>query len=256
VIVANTDSPGVQQLLNNFALNTKVLTVAKGTDPRANSIIYGASRYHQEQDYWYGTIHTEVWGSLPVRTMLPGEHNLANIAGMLGCLTQLHRKGHLKGGWSKDKLLQAIASFPGVQKRCEKLGTYKGCPVYLDFAHHPTAVAKVIELFAERFPGRRLLVAFDPKNASSRRNIFVSRYAEAFRKAQVALIGACKEDPRIPPEERMNIDELARSIGPDAHAFHDNEKLLMWVREHARKDDVIVFLSCGDFSNIPRALIQ
>jgi UDP-N-acetylmuramate: L-alanyl-gamma-D-glutamyl-meso-diaminopimelate ligase len=256
LIVANMDSPGVRQLLEANNAQHKVLGFAAGDKPQERRIIYGPSSYDATRDCWVGTIHTEQWGRLEVATQLPGQHNLSNIAGMLGCLARLKEGGHIKGSWGARELLASIASFPGVQKRFEEIGAYNGCPVYLDFAHHPTAVGNVLEIFAKRYPARRLIVAFDPKNVSSRRNIFFPLYATAFRRAHVALIGACKEDVRIPLEERMNIDALARSIGPDAHAFHDNEELLKWVRTHAQKEDVIIFLSCGDFSNIPRALIQ
>jgi UDP-N-acetylmuramate: L-alanyl-gamma-D-glutamyl-meso-diaminopimelate ligase len=256
LIVANTDSPGVERLLESAGLRDHVLAVAQGNAPRSKSIIYGASTYDESHDCWRGTIYSERWGRLEINTQLPGQHNLSNIAGMLGCLSRLQEGGHLKGAWNQQDLLASIASFPGVQKRCEYLGTYKGCPVYMDFAHHPTAVENILKVFSQRYPEKRLIVAFDPKNASSRRNIFVPLYAQAFRRAKVALIGACKEDVRIPPEQRMNTDELARSIGPEAQAFHDNEEILTWMRSHVQKNDVVIFLTCGDFSNIPRALIQ
>jgi UDP-N-acetylmuramate: L-alanyl-gamma-D-glutamyl-meso-diaminopimelate ligase len=260
-IVANSDSPGVIQLLAAKGLPVegsaeRLLTVSAGTGPRKNGITYGESRYQAAEQRWCAPVFTERWGTLEITTKLPGQHNIANIAGMLACLSLLADRGQLKGGWGKSELLAAVESFPGVKKRCEFLGSFRGAPVYHDFAHHPTAVAKMIEIFANLHPDRRLVVAFDPKNASSRRNVFAPLYAEAFKRADVALIGACREELRIPADQRMNTQELARNIGPSAHAFQDNEGLLTWLRAHAEEGDVIVFLSCGDFSNIPQALIQ
>ncbi len=260
-IVANSDSPGVRQLLavtglDREANGPRLLTFRAGDGPLARAITYGKSHYHPVQQRWVAPIYSERWGFLDVATKLPGQHNIANIAGMLGCLSLLAERGELKGGWGKSELLAALACFGGVKKRCEFLGTFRGAPVYHDFAHHPTAVAKMIEIFASLHPDRRLIVAFDPKNASSRRNIFMDQYVQAFIRAKVTLIGACRQELRIAADQRMNIEELAHRIGPSAHAFHDNQALLSWVHAEANKDDVIVFLSCGDFSDIPRRLIQ
>jgi UDP-N-acetylmuramate: L-alanyl-gamma-D-glutamyl-meso-diaminopimelate ligase len=125
-----------------------------------------------------------------------------------------------------------------------------------DFAHHPTAVRLLIESLKRNFPNRRLIAAFEPRNATSRRKIFENQYAEVLSKSDIALIGACPEDQRIPIEERMNTKNIAKAIGSTAHCFSKNEDLQSWLLTHLQAADLLVFMSSGSFSGIQHSTLE
>ena len=254
-IIANVDDSGVSKLLADLSLSDKVYRVAtlgKATD---YDLRVNYCRYNEQAKLWEGQLEAKGGQTWQLSTQLAGEHNMANIAQCWGLFLQLKEFKEL-GNTKIDDLLTHIGSFKNVKRRLDHLGTMQGIDIYEDFAHHPTAVEKVLHSFKTIKPNKRLVVAFEPRNASSRRNVFSKRYAEALNKADVVLLGACPQDARIPDSEKMNTKELAESIGHHAHAFDQNESLLAWLKENLDSEDAVLFMSSGSFSSIPTQLLH
>ena len=149
-----------------------------------------------------------------------------------------------------EDILDAVSSFAGVARRMDKLGNVLDTEIYEDFAHHPTAVKLVIDGFKKTHPNKRLLVAFEPKNATSRRNIFTEDYVKAFAKADKVFIGACPKDKRIEEKNQMNTADLANKIGSKAQAFSKNDDLLEAMVGECNDGDAIIYMSSGSFSGV------
>ncbi len=87
----------------------------------------------------------------------------------------------------------ALQGFHGAWRRFEYKGeTPKGALVYDDYAHHPTAVAKTIEAARQKFPGKRIVVAFHP-HLHSRTESFLQGFADALDTADRALVAPIYE---------------------------------------------------------------
>ncbi|MCR4325624.1 MAG: UDP-N-acetylmuramate--L-alanine ligase [Patescibacteria group bacterium] len=93
---------------------------------------------------------------------------------------------------------KALKDFSGSWRRFEYKGeTPQGALVYDDYAHHPTAVRKTIEAAREKFPGKRVIVAFHP-HLYSRTRDFMDEFAKALAGADevvLAPIYAAREQP-------------------------------------------------------------
>ncbi|MDP3646385.1 MAG: Mur ligase domain-containing protein [bacterium] len=88
---------------------------------------------------------------------------------------------------------EALRSFKGSWRRFEYRGeTPNGAVVYDDYAHHPTAVAKTIEAARERFPNKRIVVAFHP-HLHSRTERFLQEFADALDLADRAIVAPIYE---------------------------------------------------------------
>ena len=107
---------------------------------------------------------------------LAGRHNVLNTLAVLATLSDL--------GLDRRRLKEALPDFAGVKRRLEMVGDFSGITVVDDFAHHPTAVAETLLAARGRFPGRRLLVAFEPRTNTSRRAIFQKDYVQALAGAR------------------------------------------------------------------------
>ena len=249
-ILANIDNPGVKNLLTKLNLIDSVTKIScKGNDKSAYLGI-SPPRFCREKRLWTCTVFSKLWGSFQLQSSFGGFHNMENIAQVLGCLSLLAERGAII---CKPHLIQKIlTTFKSVKKRLSPLGKYHGVEVYEDFAHHPTAVKNVINSFRASHPSSRLIVAFEPRNATSRRNTFTEEYGQNFRLADIALLGACAVDQRIPDGKRMDTNLLAATIGKTARAFKDNEELMNWILSHTKAGDSVIFMSSGDFSNIPK----
>lgn len=87
----------------------------------------------------------------------------------------------------------ALKEFRGAWRRFEYKGeTPNGAIVYDDYAHHPTAVAKTIEAAREKFPGKRVVVAFHP-HLHSRTETFLHEFAQALDSADRAIVAPIYE---------------------------------------------------------------
>lgn len=246
-IIANWDDPGVRAVIQKSKYADHVTKVSTaGKFPECDVVVKDVMA---GEDYWECSLQVKSWGIIPVKTSLIGQHNIANIAQVVACINQL-QKGGLLPQVTIEALSKAIASFAGVSRRLELIASESGVDIYEDFAHHPTSVGRVIDSFRLSHPAKRLVVAFEPRNATSRRNVFMQDYAKSLGQADQVMLGYCPVDSRIPEDQRMNTQQLADMIGPKAKAFDDNGSLLDQLAASLIENDVVIFMSSGSFSGI------
>ncbi len=182
-----------------------------------------------------------------VHLPMGGRMNVANALGVYVLLSAF--------GVSDSEILSGFQSFTGVVRRQQVIGEANGVTVVDDFAHHPTAIGVTLEAIAERFPGRRILAAFEPRSNTARRNVFQDAFAAAFDRASRVYLGPVyfKENDPIPPGQRLATDELASSIsarGPVALACDSNDQILERMLSETRSGDVALFMSNGPFDGL------
>lgn len=179
-----------------------------------------------------------------------GEHNSLNALAVFALTDTL--------GWARAKVLQGFADFKGVKRRQELLGEVNGVTVVEDFAHHPTAVDLTLKCMHERFPGRRIVAVFEPRSATSRRNVFQNDYAKAFREADLSLIAQPFDQSRIAEGERFSTDALIADLkkhGRLAESAPDVGGLLGKMKTSLKRGDVILIMSNGGFDGIYQKLM-
>jgi len=258
-IIANMDDPGIRKLVATLGLEKRVLRVAtRGQTPDCDVAVtnFAAKAAGAGDQLWTAEIASRHLGSFTVATSLSGRHNLANVAQVVACLISLERAGDLAHQLTPARIAAAVRTFKNVKRRLDLLASYGGIDVYEDFAHHPTAVRLVIEGFRTVYPDKRLVVAFEPRSASNRRNIFQKAYAETLALADRVFIGECHEDKRIPEASRFNPGELEQAIGPKARAFATNEALVGQLKEELAPGDAVIFMSSGSFSGAQHELAR
>ncbi len=182
-----------------------------------------------------------------VHLPMGGRMNVANALGVYVLLSAF--------GVSDAEILSGFKSFTGVVRRQQVTGEANGVTVVDDFAHHPTAIGVTLEAIAERFPGRRILAAFEPRSNTARRNVFQDSFAAAFDLASRVYLGPVyfKENDPIPPDQRLATDALASAIsarGPVALACDSNDRILERMLSDARSGDVALFMSNGPFDGL------
>ena len=188
--------------------------------------------------------------SFELRTPLPGIHNLQNAAMALA--------GALVAGLAPAAALDALARFPGVARRMELVGEAGGVTVIDDFAHHPTALAATVAAARQRWPGRRLVVAYEPRSLTAGRRLFQDRYAEALSAADVVLVAPVYHFDRLPAADRLDRAALASELarhGVEVLTPERDQDLPAALLPHLRPGDVVVGCSSGDFGGFHRRLL-
>lgn len=176
---------------------------------------------------------------------LPGWHNALNAASAaVACL-------ELGGAW--EEIAAAVRAFPGIRRRLEPLGEWRGMTLLDDYAHHPTAVRAVLSTLREEFPARALRVVFQPHQVL-RTRVFQESFAEALSAADaVHLLPAYTARERETPEAEaasLAVRELVRARGRSAGLIPSLDRVWETLETEGRPGDVVVLMGAGTIDRI------
>ena len=180
-----------------------------------------------------------------VELSLPGRHNVENA---LAAIAVSHA-----AGVPSDAACAAASRFGGVRRRFEEIGTFNGITLIDDYAHHPTAVRTTLAAAGNRYPARRLVVAFQPHQVSRTQNL-IKEFAASFDDADEVLlvpIFAAREDTDI---AQAALQELARQInsaGCSVEVLTSLDQLRATLEDSAQSGDVWLTLGAGNINRIP-----
>jgi UDP-N-acetylmuramate: L-alanyl-gamma-D-glutamyl-meso-diaminopimelate ligase len=181
----------------------------------------------------------------------PGDHIIHNAAMAVAAA--------IVAGAAPAAAVAAMARFPGVARRMEVVGEAAGITVVDEFAHHPTALAVTIAAVRQRWPGRRIVVAFEPRSLTAARRDFADAYAEAFAGADLVMVAPPFHAGRLAADQVLDRGALAatlaaRGVGSVMPELGDDphHRLL----PNLRVGDVVVGCSSGDFGGFHRKLVE
>jgi UDP-N-acetylmuramate: L-alanyl-gamma-D-glutamyl-meso-diaminopimelate ligase len=162
---------------------------------------------------------------------------------------------------SVDEIARGLKSFKSVARRQQVLGEAAGVTVVDDFAHHPTAIRVTLQAIGERFPGRRLLAAFEPRSNTARRNVFQREFGDAFAGASRVYLGPVyfKDSDPIPPNERLDTAALVAAIaahGTTTFACASNDEILQRMLADCSAGDIAIFMSNGPFDGLKNRFLE
>lgn len=182
---------------------------------------------------------------LELEVPLPGWHNAFNMASAaVACL-------ECGGGW--DEIAAAVRTFPGIRRRLEPLGEWRGMTLLDDYAHHPTAMRAVLTTLREEFPSRPLRVVFQPHQVQ-RTRVFQESFAEAVSAADaVHLLPAytAREGETTEAEAvSLMVMELVRARDRAASLIPSLDRVWETLETEGRPGDVVVLMGAGTIDRI------
>jgi UDP-N-acetylmuramate: L-alanyl-gamma-D-glutamyl-meso-diaminopimelate ligase len=200
-----------------------------------------------------GSVAVVAWHDAEHELRLPhaGEHNAQNAAVALAAA--------LTVGVPETAALAALARFPGVARRMELRGEGSGVAVVDDFAHHPTALGVTIVAARQRWPGRRLVVAFEPRSLTAARRDFGAAYLEALAGADLVVVAAPFHAGRLAADELLDRAALARELearGVTALMPGEYDDVVGILLPHLEPGDVVLGCSSGSFDGFHGRLLE
>jgi UDP-N-acetylmuramate: L-alanyl-gamma-D-glutamyl-meso-diaminopimelate ligase len=178
-----------------------------------------------------------------------GRHNCENALAVAILMHEI--------GLDWETINRGLGAFSGVRRRQEVVGRC-GDSIYMsDFAHHPTAIARTLEALREHFPDHRLLAVFEPRTATSRRNLFQEELGRAFTAADEVYLAPVHGAAVLNPAERLDTGRLAEAVaacGRPARAWAEIGELGSALRDRAGARELVVLMSTGDFGGLFRQL--
>jgi UDP-N-acetylmuramate: L-alanyl-gamma-D-glutamyl-meso-diaminopimelate ligase len=174
-----------------------------------------------------------------------GRYNVRNALATVSILNHM--------GITTDKIQEGMESFSGVRRRLQLRAEVSGIRIYEDFAHHPTAIRETLQTVRATFHPERVWAIYEPRSATSRRNVFQREIVEALAMADCIALPDLFKPEKVPENERLDeaklVDDLRR-LGRAAWNMGNVDGIIRKVCEEARSGDLIVILSNGGFGGI------
>jgi UDP-N-acetylmuramate: L-alanyl-gamma-D-glutamyl-meso-diaminopimelate ligase len=185
-----------------------------------------------------------------VETNLPGIYNKENLIGVVAVAASL--------GVELPAIARASRRFLGVRRRQEVRGIARGVTVIDDFAHHPTAIRETLLALKGRFGPGKLIAAFEPRSATSRRNVFQADFADALSVADEVVLAPLYAPEKVPEAERLDVERLAADLRREdipARLIPTVEATVTHVAERAAPGDTVVIMSSGEYGGLHEKLL-
>jgi UDP-N-acetylmuramate: L-alanyl-gamma-D-glutamyl-meso-diaminopimelate ligase len=186
-----------------------------------------------------------------VDTNLPGIYNYENLVGVIAVASAL--------GVELPAIARAVRRFLGVRRRQEVRGVARGVTVVDDFAHHPTAIRETILALKGRFGPGKLIAAFEPRSATSRRNVFQTEFADALSVADEVVLAPLYAPEKVPEADRLDVERLAADLRREdvpARLIPTVEATVAHLAERASPGDTVLVMSSGDYGGLHDRLLN
>ncbi len=192
--------------------------------------------------------------ALPVKVNLPGLHNVRNALAAIAVASEL--------GIEDEPILRALEAFQGVDRRLQHIAdvvTAVGrVSIIDDYAHHPTEVTATLAAVRQAYPGRRILLAFQPHRFTRTRDL-IDDFSKALSGADalcVTEVYAAGEAPITGADGRA-ICRAVRSRGQLEPLFVEKvEELAQALKDVIQDADVLLAMGAGNISAVAHALPQ
>ena len=193
---------------------------------------------------------------LEVTLNLPGEHNVRNALAAVAVATELQLPD--------APIVAALAKFGGVGRRFERYGDVAArsgaagtFALIDDYGHHPVEMAAVVAAARGAFPGRRLVLAFQPHRYTRTRDLFED-FVAVMGSADLVLLTevyAAGEAPIVAADGRSLARALRVAGKVDPVFVDDVADLPEAILSHAVGGDVVIVMGAGSIGSVCSAVL-
>lgn len=178
-----------------------------------------------------------------IELVIPGKQNVVNALAVIAVADQL--------GLAFEKVVTALGTFTGAQRRFERKFDNGGIVVVDDYAHHPTEIQAT--LAAARTLGyQRIVAAFQP-HRYTRTQALRAEFATAFAGADrlyLTDVYAASEEP-IPGISGRTVFEAVMATGHTSVAYEaDLTQLAERLAREAQLGDLILVMGAGNINKV------
>ncbi|MBL0941078.1 MAG: UDP-N-acetylmuramate--L-alanine ligase [Gemmatimonadaceae bacterium] len=182
-----------------------------------------------------------------VQLQVPGVHNVRNALAALGAGLAL--------GARVEDMARGLAAFRGVERRFQRLGQAGDVEVVDDYAHHPTEVQATLAAARHAFPGRRLVLAFQPHLYSRTRDL-QQEFATALSAAD-ALFLCDIYGARETPEPGVTSALIGNRVAPGTMAWTGpRADVAAALHAFVQPGDVVLTMGAGDITRTGPELLR
>ena len=238
---------------NNLAL-LKELKIKNyytyGTNPKSQFYIKNIKQYKEHSEY-------DLFIKLPgkknilidkIKIPLLGTHNIRNSTAAAAVASTI--------GISKLVIKKGLKEFKGVQRRFNKIFTYRETNFYDDYAHHPTEIREVLNGVRAAFKKDEIICVFQPHRISRLKDL-KKEFSQSFKKADMVIL--C---PVYPAGEKMRLGfnynffakEIIKNSKVKLFLVNDIYELAKFVKSSIYGKKIVIGMGAGTISTWMRQL--
>jgi len=187
-----------------------------------------------------------------VKIPLLGLHNIRNATAAAAVATTI--------GISSMAIKQALNEFKGVQRRFNKIFTFKKAIFFDDYAHHPTEIKELLNGVKKVYNNKEIVCVFQPHRISRLKNLkkeFTLSFKEA-NKVILCPVYAAGEKLKL----GFNYLNFAKAIAKNSKAnvflIKNESQLAKYVKQNIYGEQIVIGMGAGSISgwirNLPNSI--
>jgi UDP-N-acetylmuramate--alanine ligase len=246
-----TDDAAVREIVPQVSCPVTSYGLEEGAQVRAVNVRAVDGQMHFTVQRRNGVVLPD----LDVVLNLPGQHNVLNALSAIAVAAELDIPD--------AALLKALAEFRGVGRRFQRYGDVPAkeggsFTVIDDYGHHPVEMAATLAAARGAFPGRRLVLAFQPHRYTRTRDCFED-FVKVIGEADAVLLTevyAAGEAPIVAADGRA-LARALRVAGKLEPVFvEDVADMPRAIHDNAMDGDVVMCMGAGSIGAVPGKLVE
>ena len=251
VAILCTDDPAIRQILPQVTCPVTSYGFGAEAQVRAIDVRAVGGQMHFTAQRRNGVVLPD----LPIVLNLPGEHNVRNALSVIAIAVEL--------GIPDEAVQRGLADFKGVGRRFQSYGEQPAADgghytVIEDYGHHPVEMAVTLAAARGAYPGRRLVLAFQPHRYTRTRDCFED-FVKVIGEADAVLLAevyAAGETPIVAADGRA-LARALRVAGKVEPVFVDDIGAMpAAIRSNARDGDVVLCMGAGSIGGVPAKVVE
>jgi len=192
---------------------------------------------------------------LAITLNMPGEHNVRNALAAIAVAMEL--------AVPDDAIVRAFAGFRGVERRFQRCGEISldggnSFTLVDDYGHHPAEMESTIEAAQGAFPGRRLVLVFQPHRYTRTRDCFEDfvRVLSSVDALLLTEVYAAGETPIVAADGRALVRAVRVAGKVEPIFVEDVADVPAAIMKMAQPEDVVMTMGAGSIGTVPAALVK
>jgi UDP-N-acetylmuramate--alanine ligase len=251
VAVLCNDDANVRAIMPRLTRTIVTYGIGEGSQIRAHAVTADAGRMRFRVQRKNGKRLPD----LDIALNLPGIHNVQNALAAIAVGMEV--------GVADEKIIKALAEFKGVGRRFQRFGAIAlagggAFDLIDDYGHHPVEMAATIAAVRGAFPGRRLVLVFQPHRYSRTRDCFedFARVLSTVDALLLTEVYPAGEAPIVAADGRA-LARAVRVLGKVEPVFVEQvADLPQNIRGTARDGDVVLAMGAGSIGSVAGRLAQ
>lgn len=250
LVVLCIDDMGTRSIIDDIPRPMLTYGLSEDAEIRAVDIVHSGSKCR------FRAIRPGSLPPLEVETCLPGDENTRNVLAAVAVATD--------EGIDDEFIVDGLANFSGIDRRFDVCGVQIGdCQITMidDYGHHPTEVRHIVNTVSQIFPGRRLVMVYQPHRFTRTRDLF-DEFVEVLSTVDLLILVdtyAASEDAICGASGRDLAEAIQATGQVPVHFAGVPQQAVEIVSRVTQQNDVLAIQGAGSIDQVSeqlRAFVQ